>query len=89
MSATAQSFLSPPQVAERLGISPDKVIGWLLAGELKGSNLATLANGRPRYRIFEGDLADFLEKRSAGVSVGSSRRATRKRSAQPGVKKFF
>ena len=78
MSATAQSFLSPPQVAERLGISSEKVIGWLLAGELKGSNLAARTNGRPRYRISEDDLADFLECRSAEVATGSVRPSNRK-----------
>ena len=78
MSKQSQFYLSPPQVAERLGVSAEKVIGWLLAGELRGANLAARVNGRPRYRISEGDLIDFLESRSAEVAAGSSRRSNRK-----------
>ena len=89
MRTIARTFLTPPQVAERLGVSAEKVIGWLLAGELKGSNLATLANGRPRYRISENDLSDFLQSRSASVATVASTRPNRRRRTRPGVKEFF
>jgi len=81
------SFLTPPAVAKRLGVSCEKIIGWLLAGELRGVNLAANATGRPRYRISESDLADFLAKRSASVKPSAVVR--RRRRATAGVTEFF
>jgi excisionase family DNA binding protein len=64
----AADFLTPPAVAELLGVSADKIIGWILAGELVAANLATTTVGRPRYRIARTDLDDFLRRRSAAVA---------------------
>lgn len=67
MAATQVEYVTPPVIAKRLRISCEKVIGWILAGELRASNLAAKLGGRPRYRVAEADLADFLERRSAAV----------------------
>jgi transposase len=56
--------LTPPQIARRFGISPDKVVGWIRSGELRGVNVATTAGGRPRYVVDEADLAVFEQRRS-------------------------
>jgi transposase len=74
MPATQVEYLTPPAIAKRLGVSCEKVIGWLLAGELRGSNLAAKLGGRPRYRVSEADLSDFLERRSASVPPVMPRR---------------
>ena len=66
-------FLTPPQVAKRLRVSCEKVIGWLLAGELRGCDLASKDSRRPRYRISESDLAEFLKRRSASVPPAAFR----------------
>lgn len=39
-------YLTPPAIAKRLGISPDRVIGWIRRGELRGSISPMLASGR-------------------------------------------
>ncbi len=81
------TFLTPPQVAKRLGVGPDKIIGWLLAGELRGINVAAKTSGRPRYRISEEAVDDFLKKRSASVRPEIPRRRRRRQPA--GVTQFF
>ena len=67
-------YRTPPTIAKRLGVSTEKVIGWLVAGELRGCNLAARTGGRPRYRVSEVDLAEFLERRSASVLPKARRR---------------
>jgi len=69
---------SPPDVAKRLRVSPSKVIAWLESGELVGRNVAEKPDGRPRYRIAESDLADFLERRSASIVPAPSRHRRKK-----------
>ena len=43
--------LTPPQVARRLGVNPDKVLSWIRSGELSAVNVTTKPGGRPKYRI--------------------------------------
>ena len=64
MSA-ARHKLTPPQIAERYGVSSEKVIAWIKAGELRAFNAATSATGRPRWLIDEADLAAFEMRRAA------------------------
>lgn len=71
---THVEYLTPPTIAKRLGVSVEKIIGWILAGELRGANVATKLGGRPRYRVSESDLAEFLERRSAAVQPAPRRR---------------
>ena len=66
--------LTPPQVARRFGISPDKVVRWIRAGELRGVNIATKANGRPRYVVDEADLAVFEQGRTAQPKATAHKR---------------
>jgi transposase len=65
--------LTPPEVARILRVSSEKVIGWLLAGELEGFDAATKRGGRPRYRITREALADFQRRRSAAVDAKPAR----------------
>jgi hypothetical protein len=64
-NSTLASKLTPPQVAERDQVSPDKVLGWFRAGELRAVNVATRTTGRPRYRIDVADLLAFEQRRAA------------------------
>lgn len=41
-------FITPPALARRWGVSPDKVLALLKSGQLRGVNLAINPNGRPR-----------------------------------------
>lgn len=69
-------YLSPPAVAERLGISPEKVISWIVSGELRAANVASRGSSRPRWRIAPESLDDFLAARSASPSPPNKRRAS-------------
>ena len=72
MPAVAPAYLSPPKIAERLGIDQHKVLAWIRAGELRAVNVGDGAR-RPRYRVAESDLATFLAGRSAGPEPKISR----------------
>ena len=55
-------FITPPVVAKRLGVSPDKVLGWIAKGELAAVNVG---NGhRPRWRISPESIEEFLTARA-------------------------
>ena len=77
---------SPPEVARMWGISADKVLAWINAGELRAINVAMNPKGRPRYRIDIKDLEVFENRRSVIITEVSTNRKQRK---QNGVINFF
>lgn len=62
--AEALRVYSPPMLAKRYGVSVDKVIRWILAGELVAMNLATTTTGRPRYKITQEAVESFEARRT-------------------------
>jgi excisionase family DNA binding protein len=70
--------MTPPQVAEILGVEPEKIRRWIEAGELRATNIVLVPGGRPRYKVSEQELAAFLERRS---TTPTPKPARRKRSA--------
>ena len=56
--------LTPPELAKRYGIHPDKIRLWINWGELRASNLATKPGGRPQWRVKLVDWEAFLARRS-------------------------
>jgi excisionase family DNA binding protein len=42
------TYRTPPEIARRLGVGPEKVLAWIRSGELAAVNLATTRHGRPR-----------------------------------------
>ena len=83
-TATERRWLSPPQVAEQLGIDPGKVIAWIRAGQLAAVNVAENVGGRPRYRISPDALDAFLLGRSTAPDPKPTRRK-----AAPFKRKYF
>lgn len=75
-----KEFLTPPDVARMLDVSPDKVISWCRTGELRAVNMAASLATRPRYRIKRADLEAFLERRTIGPPPP---RARRRRKTEP------
>ena len=55
--------VTPPELANRWGISPDKVLNWIRKGELKAINVASSPNIRPSYRISEEAIEAFSARR--------------------------
>jgi predicted site-specific integrase-resolvase len=62
---TDRTWLTPPQLAKRWGVSVKKVLLWINSGELRAVNMAVSLSVRPRYRIFEQDITAFEDRRSA------------------------
>ena len=75
------------QVAERLAVNVDKVLGLIHAGELVAIDVSQRAGGRPRYRIDPADLAAFEQRRRVRPPNSQPRR--RRRNSQTDVIEFF
>ncbi len=56
---------TPPAIAKMLAIKVDKVHAWIHAGELKAVNVAQTQSGRPRWRILDEHLQEFLRSRQS------------------------
>ncbi|QEG41342.1 helix-turn-helix domain-containing protein [Roseimaritima ulvae] len=83
-------FFTPPQAAEVLGVTPDKVLLWIKSGELPASNLAANPNGeRPRWRIAEDDLARFLFRRRHPVEAKPKGKPRKRRGADSNTTRYF
>ncbi len=78
--------LTPPEVAKQWGVSPEKVIGWIRAGELRAFNAATRHGGRPRYLI---DTADLLAFEQISGTQPTPQTPRRRRRALVGVPNYF
>jgi hypothetical protein len=83
--ASDAAYLSPPAVGRRLGVSADKVVGWIRTGELRAADLAQRRGGRPRYRVSLADVEVFLQRRSAAPTPRPRRRGRQ----MAGVIEFF
>jgi excisionase family DNA binding protein len=81
----AVSYLTPPTVAERLGIDVHRVLGWIRRGELRGVNVGD-GSQRPRFRVSEADLQVFLAARAAGPAPKIARVRRRR---NPEIVEFF
>lgn len=57
-------MLTPPAIARLLGISQDKVLGWIRSGELRAVDVADRASRAPRYRIAREWLDELLRDRA-------------------------
>ncbi len=80
------STMTPPELARRYGISPDKVVAWINAGELKAVNVVAKLGSRPRWRISEADIELFELRRSA---VPPTKPTRRRRRPAAGVTEYF
>lgn len=62
MSAEVET-LTPPQLARKLGVKPEKVIYWIKTGQLRAINMAEKPDGYARYRIYPADVEAFQKTR--------------------------
>lgn len=56
--------MTPPEVARRWKVSPDKVLAFIRAGELQAFNISSKPSGRPRYRILMDEVIAFEQRRT-------------------------
>lgn len=83
MSTIAEkSYLTPPEVADLLGIAAEKVVGCIRRGELLAFDVANPGSTRPRFRVSREALQQFLASRSTRRPEKPQRRR-RKRPPQP------
>ena len=85
MRDAGPAYLTPPELARRYGVKPDKILAWIRSGELRAINLVERPGGRPRWKISEADLLIFEQRRAA---TGPAPR-TRRRRKDPAVIEFF
>ena len=86
VKAVERQFMSPPQVAELLGVGVAKIHYWITAGELLAVNLASDAGKRPRWGVSIDSIADFQGRRA---SMLPSKTAPRKPRQPFGTRKYF
>ena len=72
-------------VAEMMIVDDGKVRGFIQRGELVAINVAHVADGRPRWRISEAALNDFLQRRQSRPPAPIVKRP---RKSLPEVEKF-
>ncbi len=75
---TLAETITPPQLAAKWSVHPDKVLQLINSGQLKAVNLAVNPKGRPRYRIYLTEVARFEEARSTRPPVPKARRRRRR-----------
>jgi hypothetical protein len=69
--------MTPPQLAQRWGVDPDKVLAFIRNGELRAMNLAISPTGRPRYRILMTEVERFEAARATKPPAQQPRRRRR------------
>lgn len=80
-SAAADSgMLTPPQIAQRYGVSPDTVRGWITAGHLRAVNVGR--GKRPQYRVPAEALRELDAKRPPKVIPASPVQRRRRRKVE-------
>jgi hypothetical protein len=55
-----RTWFTPPVVAKRYGIKPERVIAMIRAGVIRAIDVASPGCRRPRFRIHEADLSHRL-----------------------------
>jgi hypothetical protein len=79
-------MLTPPELARRWRVKPEKIVGFIRAGLLKAADLSSPGSSRPRYRIDAASIAAFEAARSASPP---SKGVRRKRMKASTVTEFF
>lgn len=68
---------TPRELARLLRVSPDKVRGWILRGELSAINTASALCGKPRFVVLPEQLAAWQQERQAARPAQPQRRKRR------------
>jgi len=63
LAIQSRGTVSPRELADRWGISPDKVLNWIRKGDLCAINVASDRSMRPKYRISDEAIEAFQRQR--------------------------
>lgn len=72
------TYWTPPQIAERLKVAPERVIAWIRSGKLRAVNVGS-GQLKPRYRVAEDDLDALLRSLAVAPHTPRPTRARRQR----------
>lgn len=85
--ADITACFTPPTLAKRWGVKPEKVIGFIRSGELRAFDISERAGvGRPRFRIPLDAVIEFEHRRSV---IPPTKPQKRQRKKSPDVIEFF
>lgn len=88
-NAPIRTKSTPPGLARRWGISPEKVLKWIRTGELHAIDAATELGRRPRYLIDEADIVAFEARRSTTQQPSPDQQPRRRKQNRSQVIEFF
>jgi hypothetical protein len=74
VSTLTRRTWTPPEFAKWLRVAEEKVLGWIRAGELRAVNVAARNCRRPRYRIDQLAIDEFLAARTVNPPLKMARR---------------
>lgn len=86
-AAPKKVWRTPPDVARELGVEVHKILAWIHSGKIKAVNLALEIGGRPRWKIHQSEIDQFLEARTTQVQPAKPSR--RRRRSMLLTKKWF
>jgi excisionase family DNA binding protein len=76
----SNEFYTARQVAERLSVQTAVVLGWIRSGGLRAVDVSNGARRKPRWRISDEALEEFIASRTAVSPLRSARRRRRRNS---------
>ena len=78
MTTSTATALTPPELACRWRVSPEKIIAMITKGVLHGFDVSSPDSKRPRYPINLSEVVAFEERRSATAPTKPVRRKRKK-----------
>lgn len=87
MSTAFSRHFSTGEVAKQFRVAEGKVRGWITSHQLAAVNVAANVSCRPKWRIPQSAIDEFVARRQAKPAVKISRR--RKRQKCPSLIEFF
>lgn len=76
-SKSPPRWLTPPAIAEQLGVDVHEVLRWVRSGALSAVDLRRPGSSRPRYRVSPHALNDYLAGRRVQPPTPRARRHRR------------
>jgi hypothetical protein len=77
MAVVEQTTVTPPELARRWRVKPERVCLWIKSGELRAFDVSSQPGvGRPRYRIPQDAIIEFENRRSAAQVKSTRQRRT-------------
>ena len=77
---STKTKMTPPELARRWGVSPDKITHFIVTGELRAIDASLKRGDRPRYLI---DVADIEAFENARAVVPAAKPTRRKKAPLP------